>query len=341
MKKFRTGSLVKIALSVGILAYLAQAVDWTTLTSIIAGVDRWMFGLAVLTLAGPILLTSIRWQVILRSQGIVLPVRQVIAFDLTGLFFNSVLPGSTGGDMIRAILAIRLFPNEKTRIVLSLVADRGTGLITLLLFAVLTLLFRPDIFAGSELLQKVADFALWSLLFLGIAFLALLGSHRARRSSLIEGLLALLRRNAFAARLIGFVSPFLSRPWLLLSLFVITFLSYGSNFLSGYFLAQALHLPLTFTQVVIMLAVVYVAISVPISMGGHGLREIVMVGMFLALGVAIANPQEAAIAYSILLFSIQLIWSLFGGLFFLGYRDLLSRARQDLEDSAVSRNGGS
>lgn len=336
--KFRAGPLVKIALSVGILGYLAQAVDWTTLTSIIAGVDGWMFSLALLTMAGPILLTSIRWQVILRSQGIALPVRKVIAFDLTGLFFNSVLPGSTGGDMIRAVLAIRLFPNEKTRIVLSLVADRGTGLIALLIFAVLTLLLRPDIFAGSELLQKVANFALWGLFASTAAFLALLGSHRARRSSLIEKLLRLLRRSVFAARLIGFVSPFLSRPWLLLSLFVITFLSYGSNFLSGYFLAQALHLPLTFTQVVILLAVVYVAISVPISMGGHGLREIVMVGMFLALGIAIARPQEAAIAYSIMLFSIQLIWSLFGGLFFIGYRDLLSRASRELEDSTTPRD---
>lgn len=323
MKKFRAGSFIKIALSTGILAYLAKAVDWKTLAAIIADVDRWMFAWAVLAMAGPILLTSIRWQVILRSQGIVLPVRRVVAFDLTGLFFNSVLPGSTGGDMIRAVLAIRLFPSEKTRIVLSLVADRGTGLITLLLFAVLTLLLRPDIFAGSELLQNVANFSLWVLLIAAAVFALLLGSHRARHSALIGAILALLRRNTFVARLIGFVSPFLSKPLLLLSLFAITFLSYSSNFLSGYFLAQALHLPLGFTQVVIMLAVVYVAISVPISMGGHGVREIVMVGMFLALGIATGNPQESAVAYSVLLFAIQLIWSMFGGLFFLGYRDLL------------------
>jgi uncharacterized protein (TIRG00374 family) len=337
MKRFRAGSFVKIALSLGILAYLAQAVDWTTLTAIIAGVDGWMFALAVVTMAGPIALTSIRWQVILRSQGIVLPVRQVIGFDLTGLFFNSVLPGSTGGDMVRAILAIRLFPNEKTRIVLSLVADRGTGLITLLLVAVLTLLFRPDIFAGSELLQSIVTFAIWVLLAAAAAFMILLGSHRARQSSLIDRMLKLLRRNAFASKLIGFVSPFLSKPFLVISLFAITFLSYGSNFLSGYFLAQALHLPLTFTQVVIMLAVVYVAISLPISMGGHGLRELVMVGMFLALGVVISNPHEAAIAYSVLLFAIQLIWSLVGGLFFLSYRNLLARSRLDLDEGADSR----
>lgn len=339
MKLFRAGPFVKIALSLGILAYLAQAVDWPTLMAIIAGVDGWIFALAVITMAGPIVLTSIRWQVILRSQGIALPVRKVIAFDLTGLFFNSVLPGSTGGDMVRAVLAIRLFPNEKTRIVLSLVADRGTGLITLLLVAVLTLLLRPEIFAGSELLQNVVTFAIWMLLAAVTVFLVLLGSHRARRSAPIDRILKFLRRNALASKLIGFVSPFLSRPFLVLSLFAITFLSYGSNFLSGYFLAQALHLPLTFTQVVIMLAVVYVAISLPISMGGHGLRELVMVGMFLALGVVIKNPQEAAIAYSVLLFAIQLIWSLVGGLFFLSYRNLLTQSRLDL-DEANSRASG-
>jgi uncharacterized protein (TIRG00374 family) len=322
----RFGTWLKVLLSVGILAYLAYAVDWSRLVNMIAKVDLALFIVAVVVMGMPILLTSLRWQIILRSQRIVIPIKRVISFDLIALFFNAVLPGSTGGDMVRAICAIRLFPQEKTRIILSLVADRGTGLIVLMSCAGGTLLARPELLARSTLLQSLGHVISWSLFAALTALLVLTVSHKVRAMDFPQRLLLLLKRNVLLAKLLTFLSPFLSRPLLLLSLGGITIASYLCNFLSGYFLAQALHLPLSFAQVVILLAVVYVAISIPISVSGHGVREIVMIGMFAAFAINIPDWQEAAIAYSVLLFGIQLIWSLIGGIYFLGHRSDFSRS---------------
>lgn len=322
----RFGIWLKFLLSVGILAYLAYVVDWARLIDMILKVDLAMFTIAVLVMSMPILLTSLRWQVILRSQCIVIPIRQVISFDLIALFFNAVLPGSTGGDMVRAICAIRLFQTEKTRIILSLMADRGIGVVVLMTCAGGTLLSRPDLLAQSTLLQSLGNVISWSLLATIITLLFLTVSHKVRAMALPRRILLLLRRNVLAAKLLAFLSPFLSRPLLLISLGGITVLSYTCNFLSGYLLAQALHLPLTFAQVVILLAVVYVAISIPVSVSGHGVREVVMIGMFAAFAINIPDWREAAIAYSVLLFGIQLIWSLIGGIYFLGHRSDFTRS---------------
>ena len=319
----RRAFIVKLFVSISILGYLAYVVDWSSLWAMIAKVNLMLFTGAVLVMSLPIALTSLRWQIILRSQNLVIRIREVISFDLIALFFNSVLPGSTGGDMVRAVLAIRLFPREKTRIILSLLTDRGIGLLVLMIFAWLVLWIRPEIVRVSPLLQSVGKLINWTLFAAISALLIVAISRQARTMPWAQGVLQFLKRNAVIDKILSYVSPFLSRPLLLIGLAGVTVVSYSCNFFSGYLLAKALHLPMSYLQVVLLLAVVTVAISIPITVSGHGVREIVIIGMFSTLAIDVPALREAAIAYSILLFGIQLIWSLIGGVYFLSHRGQL------------------
>ena len=54
--------------------------------------------LAVLAFA--VLLGALRWRLLLRLVGVRLPLGRALQLHLTGLFFNVVLPGNFGGDVV-------------------------------------------------------------------------------------------------------------------------------------------------------------------------------------------------------------------------------------------------
>src|SRR4051812_47291945 len=47
------------------------------------------------------ILGALRWQILLRLQGVVLSWSRVFALVMIGLFFNFLIPGGTGGDVVK------------------------------------------------------------------------------------------------------------------------------------------------------------------------------------------------------------------------------------------------
>src|SRR5476651_632190 len=64
-----------------------------------------------------------RWQSLLRVQGIRISFYQTTWITAVGLFFNSFLIGSTGGDVLRAWYAAQAAPAHKTQAVFSIAVD--------------------------------------------------------------------------------------------------------------------------------------------------------------------------------------------------------------------------
>src|SRR5258705_11736162 len=56
---------------------------------------------------------AIRWQILLRVQGIRLSFFRLIALFLIGMFFHQFLPGGTGGDIIKSYLLLKETANHK------------------------------------------------------------------------------------------------------------------------------------------------------------------------------------------------------------------------------------
>ena len=82
----------------------------------------------------------------------------------------------------------------------------------------------------------------------------------------------------------------------------------------------------------VIITVVICVISLPISIGGHGVREGIFVIMFTAFGLIRLNQQsgagqETAILFSLLFFAIPLVWSLVGGIVYLSFRHDYELAR--------------
>src|SRR5438067_8765043 len=101
-------------------------------------------------------LATVRWQMLLRIQGITLGWLRALGIVMIGLFFNMFLSGLVGGDAVRLYFVFQCAPRRKTRATLSVVMDRLFGPFSILLLAGLSLLLRFDWFSRSGASLDVA-----------------------------------------------------------------------------------------------------------------------------------------------------------------------------------------
>src|SRR2546423_6248964 len=87
-------------------------------------------------------LATVRWQMLLRVQGIIVSWGRAGMMVTVGLFFNMLLPGLVGGDAIRLYLLCQKVPRKKLRGTLSVAMDRLLGLASLLVLAAMVVLLR-------------------------------------------------------------------------------------------------------------------------------------------------------------------------------------------------------
>lgn len=92
------------------------------------------FALAFFFCFASLVLTFLRWYVLVRAQG--LPFRLSDAFRLgfIGYFFNTFMPGSVGGDIIKAAFLAKEQKNRRTVAVSTVIMDRAIALWALVWF---------------------------------------------------------------------------------------------------------------------------------------------------------------------------------------------------------------
>ena len=82
-----------------------------------------------------IFVLSLRWRALARALGVDLSLRSSFSLTMTGMLFNTVVPGSVGGDVLKAWYARRAGPYP-VGAVASILVDRVMGLLSLVLLAV-------------------------------------------------------------------------------------------------------------------------------------------------------------------------------------------------------------
>ena len=87
-------------------------------------------------------LATVRWQILLRVQGIMVSWVRAGMIVTVGLFFNMLLPGLVGGDAMRLYLLFQKVPRKKLRGTLSVAMDRLLGLASLVVLAAMVVLLR-------------------------------------------------------------------------------------------------------------------------------------------------------------------------------------------------------
>ena len=84
-----------------------------------------------------LLLTFVRWFLLVRAQGTPFRLRDAVWLGFIGNLFNLVIPGAVGGDLVKLGFLFKMGMN-KTQAAASLVIDRVVGLLGLFLLASLS-----------------------------------------------------------------------------------------------------------------------------------------------------------------------------------------------------------
>lgn len=255
-----------------------------------------------------------RWQIVMRLFGPVLPLRQAIRLFIEGYFFNNALPSTVGGDAVR-IWRARAAGLPLAASIGGVLLDRVTGLAGLFLL----------VLAGQPLLYaRIADgevrLAFAAILAAGAAGIALLILARRIPAPLLPDVLRDDLRALSEATHRAFLHPAVSVPVLGLSVVV-----HGLIVLSVYVIALGLGLDVGLFESLVLVPAVILLSTAPVSIGGWGLREGLMV---VALGLA-GIPAEAALGVSVLFGIAQIVAGLPGGLLWLAADGARSSADLD------------
>jgi len=144
----------KLVLAAAVLYWLFQsgALELSKLSQLR---EKWAwFLLANLPYCLSQIIATIRWRLLLRIGSIDYSFGAVMELTLVGLFFNQMIFGSTGGDVVRGYAVAVDHPERRSAAVMSVMVDRVLGLVVLLVMTLVAAAVR------SELLFEHPDLAL-------------------------------------------------------------------------------------------------------------------------------------------------------------------------------------
>lgn len=284
----------------------------------LGSVEPAAFAASFALLGVTLFLAVVRWQMVLRAQGLELPLGRATQISLVGHFFNAFLLGTAGGDVARAYYVARETHHKKTEAVLAVFVDRVIGLWAMLLFAGLMIAPNHRLFERPGLRTAAALTVLMlagATLFMFLAFRGGVSKawpgarawlRRLPRGDRVEELLEACR---IFGREEGFTTRTLALSMIMNGFFVLQFLV----------LARGLHLQLPALALGLVVPVVICISALPISPSGLGVRENLFVHLLAA--PAIGVPATAALSLSLLAYAVSLSWSLIGGLVYVTLKD--------------------
>jgi glycosyltransferase 2 family protein len=263
------------------------------------------------------LLGIVRWQLILRVQGLDIKFWRATAIFFIGMFFNAFLLGATGGDVIKAWYVAHETHHKKAEAVITVVVDRLIGLLALFLIALIMMaIFWQRVFEDKHLI----GFSIFTLTFvIGTVTATVLGFWKgfADRFPLIRASLQKLPKYDMLHRMVGAYREYASHPRVVVQTMLQSFGVHFFVFLSIICIARGLNI--TAASVVdyfLYLPIINSLAAIPISFSGFGVREGMYVGMFAQVGM----PEVQALALSLLGYLAGLFWSLVGSIFYISHR---------------------
>lgn len=286
---------IKVAVSAGLLFALARGLDLHELRRVFAQIPLWAFLLGCLAFGLQTLVLAWRWHIVMAALGAPLAYARLLPIMFIGIFFNQVLPTSFGGDALRMWHAYRAGVRHDAAI-LGVLLERISGIIGLALMVA----------AGTWYLWTALDDPWLRLVLLAALPATLAGTlllmaldrlpGRWRHWRVLKGFLRVssdLRRIVFMPRY--------AVPLLLLSL-----LGNALAALSVYAFALGLNLPLSAWDCLALVPAAVLAMLIPISFAGWGLREVAMIVLLGYLGVTADVALALSIAFGLALIAASL-----------------------------------
>ena len=280
--------IVKILITVAILAIIARSIDLSTVFNVVRNMspEYLIFALIMQLLSAG--LASYRWFLIMRrlkfGQG---PLFYLKSY-LKGSFFNQALPGGIGGDAYRVLECSRM-GNGKKAAFYGVLLDRILGLIGLLLLNLIANIAYPDLLPAAifHILNAIALGGIAAVIvFAMVGKIDRFAEYKFTRH--LHEISADMRRVYHDQRAIMLHS-------------VISVLIHFISMLAVYFIGIGVGLHYDLLTFLVLVPPVMLLTIAPISLAGWGVREGGMIGLFLLIGADKALVLSMSVLYGLIL----------------------------------------
>ena len=183
--------LLKLIFTTGIIGYLIHngTLDFSKLdiliehpSVLIACLSFWLIG--------AVGISTYRWKLLLKGANLHLSFSKAIELQLTGFFFNTVMPGAVGGDLVKAGYVIKENKDKsKSAVFMTIFLDRLIGMSGIFFIGVIFSLFNLENILTNPSLKMI----FFSMLFLitGIAVFFTLALINYKKSDPFEKLFSM------------------------------------------------------------------------------------------------------------------------------------------------------
>ncbi len=279
------------------------------LGSVVRRIDVRRALLAILIFAPVPFLAAVRLVWMLRIQDVHLSIWDATKLTFAGNFFNFALPGTTGGDLIKAWYVTH-HTQHKTEAVTTVFLDRVVGLLGLMILA--SVIFA---YAWERIPWPVSYRSYLAMMLAGvwgglIVLAVVVYSRRLRHALKLPQIAAALPGGSQLLRIGRATVAMRRHKTLVLMSLGITIVLQLLVILSAFVMARALGMRGSFELYFICVPIGFLIAAIPIAPPqAIGVMESAYVIFFTHDGL---NPASAAVTFALAVRLIQLVWALPG-----------------------------
>ena len=298
--------LLKISVSLILILYILWIVDWQRAISVIHHADLkrillspgfWLLGFVP---------AAARWRMVLKYNQVDFSLKDGYFGYLIGVFYSNFLPGVIGGDAVRIGYCIQKTKCDGGTAAASVIIERAMGLVITILFFLGAVAAFPVVIPFDITIPTPWAFITVLVVILVVITGYLLykysGDLSRHSSRLVRWIANLMTSGMDTFRQIP-VSGWLS-------ILLLSGLFQGANILGTHSFSLGIGLDVPLSVFFAVIPLVYLSTILPISLGGLGVRESVLVFLLGLYGIETTN----AITLSFLVYLNQVFLGLIGGL---------------------------
>lgn len=276
----------------------------------ISRINIFLLCVAMATSLVGILVTAFRWWMLLRIQRIRISLWEGVRLTFLGQFYSLVVPGTVGGDVVKAYYVTKHAKDSKAAAFLSVFIDRVFGLAALTMVAGVALLVALLTGLGNwseDPMLRHAATVMFCVIGAVLVVMSLILSRTLRR---VLHLQKIYRRLPFAKAIesFGHAAVLYRRRWRTLAQVLLITLAAPAIWVAALALmGRSLDLPIPWPSYFLYIPLIYILGSVPLTPGGAGWIE----SLYLVFFAALANSSEI-LAFAILARLVPISWAIPG-----------------------------
>lgn len=312
----RLKSLAKLIIGLGLVIYVLRSkmVDFRMLQSVLWSPGNLILASSFIALA--VICCATRWHLLARAQGLSFSLKHLLELTMIGNFFNTFMPGSVGGDLVKAWYVAGSEPKRKAKAVFTVLLDRSIGLTVIVLYSAVTLLFYSEWLDGRPELRLVA-ISIWAFSSLSLLAALLFFTPMLWRFAPVHRTLEWLHERRRVRPLVEAALLYRNHLWAVLGAVILSMASILGITLLYKLQGNALGISLTLPQYFFMVPLALTVSAVPLLPGGIGVGQVAFYTLFLWVGHP--EPDQGG-ALCTLIQIYTLLFNCLGGFFYARYR---------------------